>query len=58
MYFSVFINNNQFLFGTTIIQQTKINQNKIIALKCKFSNPFCKINHVKGFNIEMPIKKS
>ena len=56
MHYSVLINNNQFLFRTTSIQLTKINQNKILALKCKFSNPFCEINNVKGFNIELPIK--
>ena len=56
MYFSVFINNNQFLLGTTVIELTKIIQNKISALVCKFSNPFCKKNNVKGFNIELPIK--
>ena len=36
MYFSVFINNNQFLLGITVIELTKINQNKISALICKF----------------------
>ena len=49
MYFSVFININQFLFGTTIIQLTKINQNKILALKDSLYGKLSFFTHFSKF---------